>query len=301
MSTTTQARPRLATTPRAPMRALARVEAGRMLRSPAPWVGIALWAVSNAFTLANAPRWVSSQYMELTASASFLCLGVSIAAAYAFGRERTNVSEEASMPADLRAAGRLLGGLSLVGLVAVVVAAGALWLRLSGGLPLGAEPGRTLHAHFSLPELIQPVLVAALAVALGAAVVRLVRHPLPASIVLFLVWFIAGPAYWTINGPVLRWLAPVQIQPISVEAAAAHADPLTLPATWLLEGPGPFQDYWARIVVVPELAAWHDLYLVALTMLAAAVALPGRYRRPLAVVGAVLAVVAVALQWSVTP
>ena len=52
--------------------------------------------------------------MELTASATYLCLGVSVAAAYAFGRERTNVSEEASMPADQRAAGRLLGGLSLV-------------------------------------------------------------------------------------------------------------------------------------------------------------------------------------------
>lgn len=301
MSTTTQARPRLATTGPAPLRALARIEAGRMLRSPAPWIGIALWAASNAFTLTSAPRWVSSQYMELTASATFLCLGVSIAAAYAFGRERTNLSEEASMPADQRAAGRLVGGLALVGLVAVVVAAGALWLRLGGGLAMGAEPGRTLHAHFSLPELLQPVLVAAFAVALGAAVVHVVRHPLSASIVLFVMWFIAGPAYWTINGPVLRWLAPVQVQPISVEVASAHTDPQTLPATWLLEGPGPFQDYWARIVVVPELAAWHDLYLVALTLLAAAVALPGRYRRRLVVVGASVAVVAVLLQASVTP
>ncbi|GAA4409666.1 hypothetical protein GCM10023168_28600 [Fodinibacter luteus] len=301
MSTTTQASPRLATTPQAPMWALARVEAGRMLRSPAPWIGIALWAASNAFTLTSAPGWVSSQYMELTTSATFLALGVSIAVAYAFGRERTNVSEEASMPADQRAAGRLLGGLSLVALVAVVVAAGAAWLRLRGGLPLGAEPGRTLHAHFSLPELLQPVLVAAFAVALGAAVVHLARHPLTASIVLFVFWFIAGPAYWTINGPVLRWLTPVQVQPISVEAAPATTDPLTLPATWLLEGPGPFQDHWARLLVLPELAAWHDLYLVALTLLTAAVALPGRYRRPLLVVGTVLAIVAIALQRSVTP
>lgn len=301
MSTTTQARPRLATTTQAPMWALARVEAGRMLRSPAPWIGIALWAAATVLTLTSAPRWVSSQYMELTASITFLALGVSIAAAHAFGRERTNVSEEASMPADQRAAGRLLGGLSLVGLVAVVVAVGAAWLRMSGGIPLGVEPGRTMHAHFSLPELLQPVLVAAFAVALGAAVVHLVRHPLPASIVLFVMWFIAGPAYWTVNGPVLRWITPVQIQPLSIEVAPAHSDPLSLPATWLLEGPGPYQDYWARIVVVPQLAGWHDLYLVALTLLTAAVALPGRYRRPLVAVGAVLAVVAVVLQNSVTP
>ena len=69
----------------------------------------------------------------------------------------------------------------------------------------------------------------------------------------------------------------------------------------LLEGPGQFQDHWARLAVVPELAAWHDLYLVALTLLAAAVALPGRYRRRLAVVGASVAVVAVLLQASVIP
>ena len=52
---------------------------------------------------------------------------------------------------------------------------------------------------------------------------------------------------------------------------------------------------------MPELAAWHDLYLVALTLLAAAVALPGRYRNRLAVVGAIVAVVSVLLQASVTP
>lgn len=301
MSTTTQARPRLATTGRAPLRALARIEAGRMLRSPAPWAGILLWVGANTLTLTQPALWVSSQYEELMTSATYLCLGVSVAAAYAFSRERVNVSEEGSMPADQRAAARLLGGLSLVALVAVVVAAGALWLRLRGGVAMGGEPGRTLHAHHTFPELLQPVLLAALAVAVGAAVVHVVRHPLAASIVLFVGWFIVGPAYWTINGPVLRWVAPLQVQPLHVEAAPASTDPLTLPATWLLEGPGPFQDYWARLVVVPELAAWHDLYLLALTLLAAAVALPGRYRRPLVVVGASLAVVAVLLQASVTP
>ena len=221
--------------------------------------------------------------MELTASATFPRLGVSIAVAYAFGRERTNVSEEASMPADQRAAGRLLGGLSLVGLVAVVVAAGARVAAAARRPPPRSRtgPDRCMPTSPSRSSS-SPCSSRRFAVALGAAVVHLVRHPLTASIVLFVFWFIAGPAYWTINGPVLRWIAPVQVQPISVEAAAAHADPLTLPATWLLEGPGPFQDYWARIVVLPELAAWHDLYLVALTLLAAAVALPGRYRRPLA-------------------
>jgi hypothetical protein len=301
MTTTTMARPRLATTPRRPFEALAYIEAVRMLRHPAPWIGIILWVAASYAVLASEPDWSSAQYQGLQASAVFLAAGVSVAAAYAAGRERVGVAEDAPLEAEDRAAARIVGGLGLVALVALVVAAGSLWLRWSGGVALGNEPGRTLHAHFSLPELLQPVALSAFAVAAGAAAVRLLRHPLAASIALFVLWFVAGPAYWTLNGPVLRWFAPVMVQPYNVQVAPATADPLTLPSTWLLEGPGPFQAYWARLVVVPELAAWHDLYLIALALLAAAIALPGRYRRPLVVLGAVLAVVAVALQSSVTP
>ena len=301
MSTTTMARPRVATTAHRPFAELARIEAGRMLRHPAPWVGILLWLGAEYAVLSSEPEWSSAQYQSLQASAVFLAAGVSIAVAYAAGRDRAGLAEDAPVPAEDRAAARLVGGLALVALVAVVVAAGALWLRWSGGIALGGEPGRTAHAQFSLPELVQPVALSVFAVALGAAATRVLRHPLAASIALFVLWFVAGPAYWTVNGPVLRWFAPLMVQPYNVEVAPASADPLALPASWLLEGPGPYQPFWARLVIVPELAAWHDLYLVALALLAAAVALPGRYRRPLLVGGVLLAVVAVLLQARVTP
>lgn len=301
MNTTALARPRAATTVERPFAALARIEAGRMLRHPAPWLGIVLWLAASYATLASNPSWSTAQYQSLQASAVFLAAGVSVAAAYAAGRERVGLAEDAPMSVEDRAAARLVGGLALVALIAVVVAVGGLWLRLSGGVALGNEPGRTLSAQFSLPELLQPVALGAFAVAAGAAATRLLRHPLAGSIAVSVLWFLAGPAYWTINGPVLRWFAPLMVQPYNIEAAPADADPLTLPATWLLEGPGPFQPYWARLVVVPELAAWHDVYLVALTLLTAAVALPGRYRRPLLVSGAVLGVVAVLLQARVSP
>lgn len=301
MTTTTSARPRLATTPRRSFAALARIEAGRALRHPAPWVGVLLWVGASYAVLAGTPGWSSAQYQGLQASAVFLAAGVSVAAAYAAGRDRVGLAEDAPLPTDDRAAARVVGHLALVALVALVIAVGAVWLRWSGGIPLGNEPGRTLHAHHSLPELLQPVALSAFAVAAGAAAVRVLRHPLAASIALFVLWFVAGPAYWTLNGPVLRWVAPVMVQPYNVEVAPASTDPLTLPSTWLLEGPGPYQPYWARLVVTPELAAWHDLYLVALTLLAAAVALPGRYRRALLLGGAVLAVVTVLLQARVSP
>ncbi|EWT02012.1 hypothetical protein N865_20340 [Intrasporangium oryzae NRRL B-24470] len=301
MSTTTTTRPRGADTAHRPFTTLARLEGRRMLRHPAPWIGILLWLAANYAALASAPSWSSAQYQGLQSSAAFLAAGVSIAAAYAAGRDRLRLAEDAPMRAEDRAAARLVGGLGLVALVAVVVAVGALWLRWTGGVAMGAEPGRTLHAHFTLPELLHPVALAAFAVAAGAAAARLLRHPLAGSIAVSVLWFVAGPAYWTLNGPVLRLFAPLMVQPYNIEVAPAATDPLTLPSTWLLEGPGPFQPYWARLVIVPELGAWHDLYLVAVTLLAAAVALPGRYRRPLLAAGAVLAVVTVLLQARVSP
>jgi hypothetical protein len=226
---------------------------------------------------------------------------VSIASVSAFGREHLPVSDDGPMRMADRSYARLLAGLSLVGLVAVIVIAGMVWLRWHGGLDLGDEPGRTLHAHYSLPELLQPVLLACFAVALGAAVVHLVRQRLAASIIVFFVWFLLGSAYWMFNGPVSRWLTPVQSQPISIEVGPPTADPTSFPADWLLSAPGDYQDHWARLVVSPALAAWHDVYLIALTMLAMAVAIPGRTRRPLAIGGGVLALVAVLLQSAVSP
>jgi hypothetical protein len=84
--------------------------------------------------------------------------------------------------------------------------------------------------------------------------VHLLRHPLAASIVAFLVWFLLGPTYWVLNTSALRWLTPVQVQPLSVDVGPAATDPATLPATWLLSVPGDYQDHWARLVVSPSLA-----------------------------------------------
>lgn len=293
------ARPRVSSSPRDAVRALVRIEAARMLRHPAPWVGLLLsvWFGAGVFD----ESWASAHYTGLVSAFTPLLLGVSVASASAFGRERTPVADEAPMGAELRSVARLVGGLSLVGLVALVVAVGAVVLRVRGGLALGDEPGRTAHAYYSLPELLQPVLLAAFAVALGAAAVHLLRHWVVASIVLFVYWFLVGATYWVFNGEVLLWLTPMQVQPVSVDVGPVSTDPTTFPASWLLSAPGEFQDHWVRLVVSPALAGWHDVYLVALTALVVAVAVPGRLRRPLVAAGVLLAVLAVLLQRAVTP
>src|SRR5215207_6719106 len=183
MTMTAPAGPRTAATPQAAIRQLARIEAGRMLRHPGPWIGLAgtVWFGSTVFE----QTWAAAHYQGLLAATAPLLIGVTVAAASAFTREHTPVSDEAPVGAAQRSVARLLGRLSLVALVGAVVAAAHVWLWLRGGLVLGDEPGRTRHAFYTFPELLQPVLLAALAVAIAAALSHVVRHLLAASIVAF--------------------------------------------------------------------------------------------------------------------
>lgn len=296
--TITFERPRRVTAPRPPTLELARVEARRMLRHPAPWAGLLLsaWMVQGA----TEQDWTSAQYEGFLAAVGPLLLGLSLATVTTFGRGRSPVAEDAPVTEERRSLARLLAGLPLVGVVALVVVAAAVYLRMSGGIRLGDEPGMTLHAQYTLPELLQPVLLGCFAVALGAAVVRVVRSALAAHVLLFVYWFLVD-TYWLFNGAVLQALTPLQVQPNVVVAGPPTTDPTTFPSDWLLSAPGEYQDFWGRVVVSPSLAAWHDVYVVALTVLCVAVAVPGRWRRRLLVGGAVVAVVAVAMQLVVTP
>lgn len=300
MTTDVVARPRVPQPARAAVRRLALMEGRRMLRHPAPWLGLVLsvWWAYDSFT---GPQWASLRYEVLLASLTPLLLGISLASASAFGRGRVAVADEAPVEPARRAVARLAGGLGLVALLAAVVAGAVVWLRIRGGLDLGDEPGRTLHAHYSLPELLQPVLLGVFAVAIGAAVVHVVRQRLVAAVVLFVGWFVVGATYWMLNSAELRWLTPLQVQPLMVDVGPPNTDPTTFPADWLLSTPGEFQHHWARLVVSPAVAAWHDAYLVGLTAMVVAVAVPGRVRRMLLVVGAALAVVAVLMQRTVAP
>jgi hypothetical protein len=299
--TTETNRPRAASTQRAAVGQLARIEGRRMLRHPAPWLGLVLSGLFAYDVVGTEQTWEAAHYQGLTAAATPLLLGISLASMSAFARQRQPVSEDAPVAAPERALARLLGGLPLIGLAAVVVAAVAVWLRVRGGLDLGVEPGHTAHAYYSLSELLQPVLLAGVAVALGAAVVHVVRQRLVAAIVLFVGWFLVGATYWLFNGDVTRWVTPLQVQPVDVEVGPAAANPAGFDSSWLLAPPGEYRDHWARLVVSPSLAGWHDVYLVGLTALLVAVAVPGRTRRPLLAGGALLAVVAVLMQAAVTP
>jgi hypothetical protein len=278
---------------------LALLESRRLMATPwlLPVLPLTWWVGSTTLRA----DWSGAAYQNLPTVMAPVLMAVSLLVSLACSRDRVPLAEDAPVGVAHRTAARLLAGLPLVALVAVVVACAALWLRARGGLDLGDEPGRTLHAHHTLPELAQPVLLTALAVAINTAVARLVRNRLGAATLLFLTWFAACMTYWVFNGPAMRAFALVQTQPVVVRIAPTGTDPQTFPSSWLLSAPGQYQDFWGRVVVSPQLAAWHDLYLLGLTALLAGVALRGRSGRLLGVGGLVVAIVAVVLQKAVHP
>lgn len=281
------------------LRTLMKVETSRLLRHPALPLGLVGTALFGRTALDG--EWAGAAYTGMPAAIGPMLLGISVASGAAFARDRDPLAEDAPLGPGRRAVARLLAGAPVVAVVAVLVAVGAVWLRAHGGLDLGNEPGRTLHAHFTLPELLQPIVLAAFAVAFGAAATTVIRHRLAATVAMFVAWFAVSGAYWLFNGPAATAFSVIQVQPLTVPVGPPSTDPLSFPSSWLLSAPGAYQDYWGRVVVSPAMAAWHDVYLVGLTLLAAAVATRGRTRRSLAVAGLVVAVVGAAAQKMVQP
>lgn len=280
---------------------LAALEARRILTHPAPAAGLLLSLFFGHQVLTAAPSWPGAEYMSLPVIVGPLLCGISLAAAATVARDRPPLAEDAPVRPGHRALARLLAGLPVVAVVAVLVGTGALWLRAAGGLELGERPGPILDAQYTLPELLQPIVLTAFAVAFGAAVARVVRHRLAAAVAIFVVWFAVSPTSWMWNGPQLMAFSIIQTQPLTVPIAPPTADPSTFPSSWLLSAPGEYQDFWGRVVVSPAMAAWHDVYLAGLTLLAAAVVLHAGARRTAGVAGIVLTVAGVVAQKLVQP
>lgn len=281
--------------------ALAGIEARRLLRSPLLWLGLVLASVFVWGTLHAPGDWSGALYTGMPDFIGPVAAGISMAVASAFHRERTDPAGAAPADEETRAAGRLLGGLVLVGLVGLVTAVGAAVVRWHGGFDLGDEPGRTLHAHYSWPEILQPVCVALVAVGAGAVTGRRFRHRAAATLTLFVVWSPVSFVAWAFQAPAVTPFSVIQLQPITINVAPASADPLTLPSSWLLLAPGQYQDFWGRAFTSVPLGVGHDLWLVGLATVLTGLALPRHRLVPVLAVGLVLAAGGVVLQYLVIP
>ncbi len=278
---------------------LARIEGHRMLRHPGPWIGLA-FTILFGYSGFNDLPYGSAQWENMACVAPLL-LGISMAVASAFSREHIALCEDASLERHRVAAARLLGGLGLVALMAGLVVSATILMTNLGGIYLGEPPGVLVGVWYSVPELMQPVVLAGFAVALGAVIGLGLRPRLLASVFLFVYWLLVG-TYWLWAGPGLRYLTPLQTQPVSVEVGSANANPSSFPSNWALSAPNEWQSGWHRLIVSPELAAWHDVYVVGLTMVLVAVALGApRVSRTLAAIGALAIVGGVTMQAIVGP
>lgn len=283
------------------VRALAWAEAVRMLRNPVLWIGAGLsgWAMWSV--VPEPGEWPGASYESMSTTSAPLLLTISIVTAITFHRERADVAAEAPVGEATRATARLLASLPLVALGAVFAALMAWREGHIGGLWLGMEPGRTTEALHTSGELAQHVALALLAVAVGAALGR--RMPRLVSVVplLFVLWFLVS-IYWLFAASAVTPFSIIQVQPVRLEAGPADADALSFPAHWLLEAPGEYSEVWARVVVSASLAWWHVMYLVGLSFLWAAVALPrGAVRPVLITAGSALAAIGVVTQYLVIP
>lgn len=282
--------------------ALAATELRRTMRSPVLplGLGIALWFMWT--TTAQSEEWSGAAYSELVMTSAPLVLAISWVSAVSFHRERTAVGIEAPVGEELRAWGRVVAAAPVVLLaLSFAVLLGVRERRL-GGLTLGTEPGRTTEALHSVPELAQHVALAVLAIALGSALGRRVASLALTLPVLLVFWFAVAGLSWLFGHRAVAPFAVVQVQPITVPAGPATADPLAFPAHWLLEPPGEFQEGWARLFMSVDLAWWHNGWVLGLALVLLAAAFPGATaRRVLLVAGVLTGVVCASAQVWVIP
>lgn len=304
LTTASPVRTSSATSQRAVVRALAGTETRRLIRRPMLHVSILLSALLGAEVVRSSSLdgdWNGAEYYAGPVLMFPLILAIALMVAEAFHREHHPVGIEAPTDSSARAAGVLLGALPLVAIAGLLAVGVAVVVAGIGGVDLGDEPGRTLHARFSVGELFQHVALAVLAIATGAAAGRRFASRVTAGLVLFAGWYPPMFIYWLFQAPAIVPFSIVQVQPVNVRVASENTDPLTLPAEWLLSSPGEFQGHWGRLFVSDALAGWHDLWLLGLSCLFLSLVFTGRWRRRLLAVGVVLAVVGIAAQYAVLP
>ena len=281
--------------------ALGRIEARRILRHPVLAGGLVLSGIFGLLTLRFPDDWSGARYTVTPVLLGPVMVAISMAVAGSFHRERTALVADAPVGEEVRAGGRVLGGLALAALVTLIAAVVDVVIRARGGLDLGDAPGRTLHAQFALTEVLQQPSLAILAVGAGAAAGRRLASHGSALLLLFTAWFPMVFVVWGFQDRAVVPLSIIQLQPVSLPIATQAADPSRYPADWLLSAPGEFQSAWMRLFTSGSLAGWHDLYLLGLAALLLGVALPRGPRIVLVPAGAVAVAIGVTMQYLVIP
>lgn len=243
--------------------ALARVEAGRLLRHPALLAGLAAGVAVAAPRPSGEEGWIVPLVGWVLAAMGALVAAVSIA-----GRGRL-LSSPDLFPATVvgprdraLAVGLALAAPTLAGAAAVAVVA----VRHAGErFPVGAEPyAGTFSPGFA--HWAQCVLVIALAGVIGLAVAQFRRGRLAALVGLMFFIFVGGGGIWMAQAHPLRVLHPYLYPSYERELPATYD-----PATWSPGDPGlnpPVEPVtrWREFRFDTTALGWHLVYLVGLIL-----------------------------------
>ncbi|MEU8616114.1 hypothetical protein AB0C29_49845 [Actinoplanes sp. NPDC048791] len=266
---------------------LGRVEARRMMRHPAYWVGLAWFALLSANLTIDVVRgrdeiWNALYGVTLLGAcllyAPLTVVSANRVAAATFRRQVREPLDAAPVDARQRTVGTMLGllrGPVLVGVAAMVVMSVVAPLtEPTAGDPANGSYGRGVLEHLQVPVL---VLGAGL---LGIALARWVPVPGALPLVVLTLWFGTGAIYAAADAggavhaptwfaPWIMWAAenagPARDQPLGQEMwhlAYLLGLSLLAGAAALLRTPGNRKGLWcaaAAAVVVTGLAGWQQL------------------------------------------
>jgi hypothetical protein len=285
----------------ASVRTLAAIEATGYARRVSLWAG---WLATVLTAATQRNHWPAAGYEGvIPLSFSFMVLGVFVAGARTGSRDTDRdlapLASEAALDGDDRAVARLLGLVMPVGLALLTAVGMSIVSRVEGGFWMGEGLRRTDSAAHTLLELLQPVLLVALAGAIGVVAGRATHRTVLVVIAGVFVWMALFVLYWVWNTPPLHVVSLVQGMPLRVPLEGVR-EMDSLPADWLVEYPTQYESNYVRELVHTPTIVLHDLYLIGLVMVVAA-PVGRQHRRAVRLAGVGLAVIGVAGQLLVSP
>lgn len=285
-ASTVAARPQAATGAgqrAAAVRALACVEAARLVRHPAFLFGLA--ATVLLLQRPGEEAWAGEGYYLAAISWTFAWMGTMAAAALGAGRQRLQSEPDLFPAAPVDARDRVMAAaLALAGpaVVAAVLVAGLAALNAArGGYLLGEEP----YERVVVPPFVewaQPVLLLVLAGVVGVAVAQLRRARVAALALLMFTTFLGATIVWAFQVHPVRVLHPAmypsyehQLAPSFDPATWSPGDPPLLP-------PDEWTDTWREVRFDTAALGWHLVYVIGLGLVATwwAVRAAARRERP---------------------
>ena len=170
------------------------------------------------------------------------------------------------------------------------------WCRASRAATGSRRTDNALHTP---AELLQPVILVAIAGAVGVGAGRLVKRTVLAIVVGVFAWTVLFPLAWVWNNDVSYPVALVQTMPLRVPLPEVRSFADT-PAGWWVESPGRYHRDFGRQLVHQPTVLLHDVFLLGVLAAASATSLV-RHRRVACAIGGLLIVVGVSGQWMVSP